>query len=206
MKRTIFALAFLTLTVPANALDGTPSPAIAPAVAPPGHIFPNKSEYWHNPNLLEQARQLQRRGDELLAQANPGGRAGVDPLIGTWKFNPEKSTSTGPMPKSMTLNMVREGQNIVNTNDGIDAQGQPFRFVLQHIYDGQPHPTTGSPNYDSTTFTRIGNTVNAIRFKNGKVTEVAQYIIDPGKTYSGHAEGVAANGQSYHYYFVWDRQ
>jgi hypothetical protein len=207
MRRIVLACAFTgILSVPANALDGTPSPAIAPAigpaVAPPGHI-PN-SQYWHNPNLLEQARQLQRRGDELL----PGGTAGqgVDPLTGTWKLNLAKSTSTYPLNKSLTLNIVREGQNLVANADGVDAQGQPFKRVLQHIYDGQPHPTMGHPDFDSSAFTRVGNTVNVVRFKNGKVVEVAQYIIDPGKTYSGHSEGITANGQPYHDYLVWDWQ
>lgn len=142
----------------------------------------------------------------FLSLTFPAFGQGVDPLIGTWKFNVAKSTATGPLARSMTLNMVREGQNIVNTNEGVDAQGRSFTLVIQHIYDGMPHPTTGSPNYDSTAFTRIGNTVNVVRFKNGKAVEVAQYVIDPGKTYSGHAEGIDANGQPYHSYLVWDRQ
>jgi hypothetical protein len=99
-----------------------------------------------------------------------------------------------------------EGQTLINTNEGVDAQGQPFKTIYRHIYDGQPHPTTGNPNYDSTAFTRIGNTVNAVRFRNGKIVEVAEFIIDPGKTYSGHAEGILANGQPYHFEYVWDRQ
>jgi hypothetical protein len=137
----------------------------------------------------------------------PAFGQGVDPFIGTWKLNTAKSTSSGyPLNKSLTLNIVREGQNLVANADGVDAQGQPFKRVLQHIYDGQPHPTTGNPDWDATAFTRVGNTINAVRFKNGKVVEVAQYIIDPGKTYSGHSEGVTANGQPYHDYLVWDRQ
>jgi hypothetical protein len=142
-----------------------------------------------------------------ISLALPAFGQGVDPLIGTWKFNVEKSTlSTGQLPKSMILTVVSEGQDIVNTNDGVDAQGQSFKIVFRHIYDGQPHPTTGSPNYDSTTFHRIGNTINAVRFKNGKLVEVAQMIIDPGKTYTGRTEGVAASGQPYHYVYVFDRQ
>jgi hypothetical protein len=142
----------------------------------------------------------------LLSQAPNPAKADVDPFIGTWKLNTAKSTSTYPLNKSHTLNIVREGQNLVANADGVDAQGQPFKRMLQHIYDGHPHPTTGNPDWDATAFTRVGNTINAVRFKNGKVVEVAQYIIDPGKTYSGHSEGVTANGQPYHDYLVWDRQ
>jgi len=142
----------------------------------------------------------------LISLTLPAFGQDVDPLIGAWKFNPAKSTSTRPLAKSITVNIVREGQDIVNTHDGVDAQGQPFKLVMHQIYDGMPHPTTGSPNYDSSAFTRIGNTVNAVRFKNGKIVEVAQFIIDPGKTYSGHAEGIAANGQPYHFFLWYDRQ
>ena len=110
-----------------------------------------------------------------------------------------------PLPKSQTLNMAMEGQNIVNTTEGVGANGQPLKTVFRRIYDGMPHPTTGNALYDSTAFTWIGNTINA-DFKNGTVVEVAQFIIDPGKAYSGHTEGITPNGESYHFEFVWDRQ
>jgi hypothetical protein len=143
----------------------------------------------------------------FLTLTLPAFGQGVDPLVGTWKLNLEKSTSTpGPLPKSQTLTFTRDGQNMVNNGEGVDAQGQPYRFLFLHIYDGQPHPSSGIANYDSSTFTRIGNTVNVVRFRNGKVVEVAQYVIDPGKTYSGHNEGVSANGQQYRSDLVWDRQ
>src|SRR5215471_13361320 len=67
------------------------------------------------------------------------------PLIGTWKLNVEKSKfSPGPPPRSATLNYTQDGQNIKNTTQGIDAQGNPTAGVLIHIYDGQPHPSTGA--------------------------------------------------------------
>jgi hypothetical protein len=66
----------------------------------------------------------------------------------------------------MTINTyTSDGQNILNTIEGIDAKDKPYKIVLQHIYDGMPHPSTGGPNYDSTAYARIGNTINLIRFK-----------------------------------------
>ena len=136
----------------------------------------------------------------------PAFGQGVDPLIGTWKFNPEKSMSNIPMVKSFTNTYAGEGQNLTNTSEGVDAQGQPFKIVARHIYDGMPHPTTGSTEFDSTTFTRIGNTINGVRFRQGKTVEVLQGVIVPGKTYTITAEGITANGQPYHYVLVLDRQ
>ncbi len=86
------------------------------------------------------------------------------------------------------------------------AQGQPSKIALRHIYDGQPHPTTGSPTFDSTAYTRIGNSINAVRFRNGKAVELGQVQIVPGKTYTIIEEGIDVNGQPYRYFRVYDRQ
>jgi hypothetical protein len=73
---------------------------------------------------------------------------------------------------------------------GVPAFGQgvdpligsgPFKRVLLHIYDGMPHPTTGNPEWDSTAFTRVGNTINWVRFKQGKIVEVGQGVIVPDR-------------------------
>jgi hypothetical protein len=142
----------------------------------------------------------------FLSLTLPASGQGVDPLIGTWKLNLEKSTFTGIPPwRSLTLTFSGEGQNFINTSEGVDDQG-PFKVVLRHIYDGQPHPTTGTADYDSTAYTRIGNTLNAVRFKNGKIVTVGQGVIDPGKSYTFREEGVAANDQSYYRVMVFDRQ
>jgi hypothetical protein len=137
----------------------------------------------------------------------PAFGQGVDPLIGTWKLNTEKSVgSQGSVPKNMSNTFVGEGQTFTNTAEGADAQGQPFKVVFRHIYDAMPHPTTGNPNYDSTTYTRVGNTINVVRFRQGKTVEVAQAVVLPGKTYTVTAEGIDVNGQPYHYVLVSDRQ
>jgi hypothetical protein len=135
----------------------------------------------------------------------PAAAQGVDPIIGTWKLNVEKSTGTG-LPKSWSLTFTGEGQNFIDTPEGVDAQGQSRHVVFRHIYDGQPHPTTGSPDFDSTTYTRIGNTINSVRFRQGKVVEVGQAVIVPGKTYTLTGEGIDANGQSYRGVGVYERQ
>jgi hypothetical protein len=84
--------------------------------------------------------------------AMPAFGQGVDPLIGTWKLNVEKSTQVGGQEvKSATQTWTGEGQNFTNTAEGVDAQGRAVKGIFRHIYDGMPHPTTGSPDYDSTT-------------------------------------------------------
>jgi hypothetical protein len=51
--------------------------------------------------------------------AGPAFGQGVDPLIGTWKMSPEKSTFVGQTPpKSMGYTFTGEGQNFTNTRYG----------------------------------------------------------------------------------------
>jgi hypothetical protein len=131
---------------------------------------------------------------------------GVDPLIGTWKLNLEKSTWIGTAPpKSQILTWTGEGQNLINNAETVDAQGRTFRSVFRHIYDGMPHPTTDFPNVDSSAYNRIGNILSIARFKNGKQVFVAQAVIDPGKTYTITTGGII-NNQPFFSTAVYDRQ
>jgi hypothetical protein len=142
-----------------------------------------------------------------LALTLPASGQGVDPIIGTWKLNLEKSTANYPLPKkSPSFTVVKDGDHMVSTVEGVDDQGRASKFVLPHIYDGMPHSVTDNPNFDSVAFTRIGNTLNQVRFRQGKAVEISQVIIVPGKTFTSTAEGIARNGFSYHYVYVWDRQ
>ncbi len=189
MSRIILACVLAAILAgTAQAFDGTPLPPntvpifqAAPLDLPPG----------------------------LLAQApNPGGAAkDTNALIGTWKFNPEKSSANAPLARSAVLTFTGEGQNLRNTAEGIDAQGNAFKITFMHIYDGKPHPSTGNPHYDSTAYTRVdSNNVNVVRFKEGKIAEIGYITVSPdGKTYSGLAQGITANGQQYHSLLVYDR-
>jgi hypothetical protein len=48
----------------------------------------------------------------------------VDPLVGTWKLNVEKSASTNPLQKSQTNTYAGDGQNFTLTVDSVDAKGK----------------------------------------------------------------------------------
>jgi hypothetical protein len=118
------------------------------------------------------------------------------PLIGAWKLNLEKSKfSPGPPPRSATLNYTQDGQNIKNTTQGIDAQGNPTAGVLMHIYDGQPHPSTGG-NADASAYTRLdANTLIFTRLKAGKLVAVGTAVLSQdGKTLTVTTTGGAAQG------------
>src|SRR6516162_10354959 len=136
----------------------------------------------------------------LAATALPGiGIAEDNPLIGSWKLNLEKSKySPGPAPRSLTLNFVADGANLINTAEVIDAEGKATKTVFAHIYDGKPHPTTGVAGglYDSSTYTRIdANTIDFVRSKDGKAIQTGWAVVSgDGKTYTVTTGGIGVNG------------
>lgn len=137
------------------------------------------------------------------------GLAQTSPLIGTWKLNLEKSKfSPGPPPKSQTLNFEGAGQDLKNTAETIDAQGQATKIVFIHIYDGKPHPTTGNPLFDATTYTPVdAYHVNWVRSKDGKaVLTGSNAVSSDGKTFTVTTEGTGANGEKISSVAVFEKQ
>jgi hypothetical protein len=106
----------------------------------------------------------------------------------------------------LTLAWSGEWQNFIDTAEDVDAQGQPSKVVQRHIYDGMPHQATGSQDYDSNTYTRIGNSINFVRIKQGKAVEIDQIVMVSGKTVTITADGIDANNQPYDSIGVYDRQ
>lgn len=132
-----------------------------------------------------------------------------DLLIGTWKLNLEKSKfSPGPPPKSQTLNFQRAGQDLQNTADTVDAQGQVIKVVFMHIYDGKPHPTTGNPLFDATTYTLVDDHhVKWVRSKAGQAVQTgSNEVSSDGKTFTVSTEGTGPNGQPISSVAVYEKQ
>jgi hypothetical protein len=77
-----------------------------------------------------------------------------------------------------------------------------------HIDDGMPHPTTGSPLYDASAYTRAdGNTWITARFKAGKLVEIGTRVLSQdGKTMTFTATVSQANGQLGNAILVYDKQ
>jgi hypothetical protein len=121
-------------------------------------------------------------------------------------MNPAKSTAVGfELDKSVTLTYTRDGQNIVNNIETVDAQGRTLKGALIHIYDGKPYLSTGSPDNDATAYTRMGNTISWVRLKNGKTVMVGQGVID-GNTLTVIQGGINASNQPFYAAYVYDRQ
>jgi hypothetical protein len=128
---------------------------------------------------------------------------------GIWQLNLAKSKySPGPPPKSATGYIQGEGQNRKATVVGIDAAGNPTTEVYTRIEDGQPHPSTGSPVFDASAYTRVdAYTVNVTRTKAGKVVVTGTIVVSrDGKTLTQTSTGTDANGRQFTNIQVLDKQ
>jgi hypothetical protein len=139
------------------------------------------------------------------------GFAQSSPQIGTWKLNLQKSEFIpGPAPKSRTLNIIQDGQNIKDTVQEINSQGNASTAVVMHVYNGLPHPAPGFPDFDATVITQVDAnpfSLIAIRLKAGKLVQVGTFVVtQDGKTLTTNITGINVNGQPARSIAVYDRQ
>jgi hypothetical protein len=137
------------------------------------------------------------------------GFAQSDPWLGTWKLNLAKSKyGPVPLPKSLTVTIQEEGQNHKVTAVGIDAEGKPISSVVTWIFDGMPHPVTGSSNFDAIAPTRVDAYTTIIsRTKAGKLVRASIDVVSrDGKTLTGTTAGIEANGRQFNIVNVYDKQ
>jgi hypothetical protein len=142
--------------------------------------------------------------------------AGVQPALaqsnlpmGVWQLNLAKWKYEGaPAPKAQIAYFQGEGPNRTNTVIAINAEGKPTVTVFMHIYDGQPHPTTGNPAYDASTYTRVdANTLNFSRLKAGRVVQTGTQVMSPdGKSYTTTTTGTDERGRQIHTIGVNEKQ
>jgi hypothetical protein len=134
----------------------------------------------------------------------------TEPIVGTWKLDPAKSTyKPGPVPKSATLVVDAAGKGIKVAVDIVNADGSPLKWGFTTPRDGKTEtPTTGNPLYDTVMSTReSANAGTNLYKKGGKVvmtTKVA--IAADGKTMTVTTTGTDAKGQAVHNVAHYTRQ
>lgn len=146
----------------------------------------------------------------LLAALAPSVVAGAaDQHSGTWKMNPAKSKySPGPAPKSNTVKIDSDADNIKLSSDGIDAAGNPTHVEYTAKYDGKDYPITGLPNADTVAIERLDASTIRSTLKKGDqvVMTVTSVISKNGKTRTSTFKGKDAQGQDVNNVVVYDKQ
>lgn len=123
-----------------------------------------------------------------------------EPIVGTWRLDPAKSTyKPGPAPKSTTLVIEAAGKGIKVAVDVVNPDGSPLKWGFTSLRDGKEEaPVTGNPMFDTVTSTReSANAATNLYKKGGKVvmtTKVA--IAADGKSMTVTSTGTNPQGQA----------
>jgi hypothetical protein len=118
-----------------------------------------------------------------------------DPLMGTWKLNPEKSKGTY---KSGTSVFEAADDGIKGTVDLAAADGTAYHWTFTAKYDGKDNPVTGdNPFGDTIALTRVNpNTVKISAKKDGKETVTQTIVVAAdGKTRTTTTKGKDSKGK-----------
>jgi hypothetical protein len=74
----------------------------------------------------------------------------IDPVVGTWKLNVEKSTyNPGPARKSETRTYEGTAEGNTVSWTGVSATGKAVSAHNSFNFDGKDYPTVGSGDYDT---------------------------------------------------------
>ena len=124
----------------------------------------------------------------------------TEPIVGTWKLDPAKSTyKPGPAPKSTTVVIEAAGKGIKVAVDAVNADGSPLKWGFTTLRDGKEEaPVTGNPLFDTVTATRESANAGTNLYKKGgklvMTTKVA--IAADGKSMTVTSTGTDAKGQA----------
>ncbi len=145
----------------------------------------------------------------LVALAVNVAAAADDQHSGTWKMNPAVSKySPGPTPKSVTLKVDADENNIKINADGTDADGSPTHVEYSAKFDGKDYPVTGLPYADTVSVKRIDtNTIQSTLKKAGQVVmTVTSTVSNYGKMRTSTFKGKDAQGRDVNNVVVYDKQ
>jgi hypothetical protein len=146
----------------------------------------------------------------LAGLATPGIRAqSPDPMVGTWKLNVAKSTTT--FRSGMTV-VEAAGDGLKTTVDIVTGDGTPYHWTWTARYDGKDNPVMGASPYGSgahaIALTRVdARTVKIVTKHDGKVTITQTLAVSAdGKTRTTTTTGNDAKGQPVRSTAIYERQ
>ncbi len=110
------------------------------------------------------------------------GTTAADPFIGTWKMNPAKSRSSGPLPMSITT--IETDKGVVH--DWVGADGKTGHFSWAGKKDGKDYPVVGNPDIDTSSVKMTSpNTLEYMFKKAGKEVGKGRVVVSKdGMTYT----------------------
>jgi hypothetical protein len=138
-----------------------------------------------------------------------GTALAADAVVGTWKLNLAKSTfSPGPAPKSQTRAYSESAQGMTVIVKTTGADGKDSSTTLTYKEDGKPYPSSGSPDFDKVSVTRVDAlTTRSTQMKAGATVGTAvRTVSKDGKTLTFAQKITHADGAKFDDVSVYDRQ
>jgi hypothetical protein len=145
----------------------------------------------------------------LVVTVSSTALAGADAQIGTWILNTAKSKwGPGPIPKSQTITIWREGDWTVLKVEGTDSSGKPIvPSLTRYKEDGETHPIDN------------GTATATVR----KITDYEYHVVEKslnttswldrhntyskdGKVRTSHVTGVTAKREKIDRLLIYDRR
>jgi hypothetical protein len=134
----------------------------------------------------------------------------TEPIVGTWKLDPAKSTyKPGPAPKSSTIVVTPAGKGVKVAVDAVNADGSPLKWGFTTLRDGKEEaPVTGNPMFDTVTASReSAHAGTNIYKKAGKVVITTKVAIAPdGKSMTVTTTGTDPKGQALNNVVLYTKQ
>ena len=156
----------------------------------------------------------------VLAQA-PAAGTKTDPILGTWKQNPEKSTPKPP-PGAVNVRqyLLRPDGFVVSTFGGVTPQGNPTFNQTTWKYDGKDYLQYTQATLPEFSAKGVKLNTNAYRAVDAYTTEIIQkdgsgkplftgmrtrVVSKDGKTLTDTLKGTDARGQAVNTVAVFDK-
>jgi hypothetical protein len=135
---------------------------------------------------------------------------GVDPAVGTWKLNLEKSKPDPAVaaPKSSVRTYVAMPSGLRVRIRTVEADGSEHLIESSFSYDGKLHAVTGTPDYDNVAVTRVSRFESHTRLiQDGKaIGQLNRVVSADGKTLTIIRQLTTNKGTAEHDVLVFDRQ
>jgi hypothetical protein len=135
------------------------------------------------------------------------GMFAADTLVGTWKLNPAKSTSTPLKSRTDVRESTPDGGVKVTRTDQM-ASGASSESTYTYKYDGKEYPVTGG-QFDTVAVKRVdASTISwDVKKSDGKYHQTGQFIVSKdGKTLKQPFKGTDAEGKAVKGTLVYDKQ
>ena len=135
--------------------------------------------------------------------------AADDPVVGTWKLNPGKSSfKSGPAITNQTRTYSRSGDEITLEMKSVSADGKETTTHATYHLDGKSYPVTGSPDYDNLTGKQLNSHMAQFTLKKGDkvIGHSTRTVSKDGKKLTSTSHETLASGDKSDNVLVFDKQ